>query len=396
MYLSFKNPLLNNLCLLFILFLPFSWASTSIGSIYRWIVVLVFALFILKSRSIGIPRDKKTFFLFWSLFVIHIMLTYIYKTDVANTSVYGGMILLYLVSIVFVNQDRTMISIEQINTCFLIAGIFFIILFIFGERTYEGVRESLKILGTDTDPNEFSSYFIIFIPICIELFMQKKTIIQKLFLLSLIVASVYVLLMAASRGAIFALIITLFLFAWYKKLLSPRKLIVIALLFTFVFFVFNKYLVAYIPQSNLTRMTFDSIISDGGSNREIIWNYGLTTFFKSDFVTQLFGYGPYGLARKSGGLTLHNTFFQIMIDYGYIGLFYYLAMVIIAFRYSLQINKTYSAIFIGILAISFTLSFGPSYKIVWIMMFIFLLGFDEQREGNEVYENNHNSRYGRR
>ena len=58
----------NSIFLLFILFLPVSWASLSVGSIYRLITIGLFAIFILANNfKIYIPKEKKKLFYAWSI-----------------------------------------------------------------------------------------------------------------------------------------------------------------------------------------------------------------------------------------------------------------------------------------------------------------------------------------
>ena len=111
-----------------------------------------------------------------------------------------------------------------------------------------------------------------------------------------------------------------------------------------------------------------------------MWKIGISEFFEGPLWRRVFGYGPGGLSIFGFGSTIHNSFLQVTIDYGYIGLLYYIVVLVLAVKHAIKFDKIYAACFIGIIAVSLTLSLGPSYKILWILIFMFMLQDNRKKD----------------
>ena len=98
---------------------------------------------------------------------------------------------------------------------------------------------------------------------------------------------------------------------------------------------------------------FSSIEEDGGSGRDIIFEYVILRFQKLNLIDQIFGLGFNGVMnhewfelRQGVFISAHNDFLEVLCDFGYIGSVMYLIFIINIimnirkiFKYSLNLYK---------------------------------------------------------
>lgn len=164
---------------IFVIALPFSWASFAIGSVYRAVTLLLFMLFLIESRFIVIySEEKRGLLLSWILYLGYSMATFIWAVD-GQAAITNSMslVLLSFIVVAFFSTELTFNESNIVDYCWIIAGIVCIVLYVFGDKTSVGEygsRTSMIIMGTATDPNEFASIFIV--PLSLVLFnlLNKK------------------------------------------------------------------------------------------------------------------------------------------------------------------------------------------------------------------------------
>ena len=196
----------RNLAILFVLMLPFSWVNFSLGSVYRLITFAILALYFIENKGIiAIKSNKKGLFFAWLAFCFYTIISFLWSgmEEVSKNTMFGMLILL-AISVVFfttqINEKRK----KLMDLAWIIGGCIFIILFLTGKTASVGVgsRQTLLILGTWTDPNEFASYFVVAIPLALYALFEHKNKIIKLLLLFTIIGGIYVVLTSGSRGAL--------------------------------------------------------------------------------------------------------------------------------------------------------------------------------------------------
>ena len=181
--------------------------------------------------------------------------------------------------------------------------------------------------------------------------------------------------MTASRGALLSMVVVVtFVLA---KNMSLKKAAMIVLLAVLVFFVSVLFIFPNIPSSSLERITFEALLDDGGSGRTDIWSSGIKNFFDCGLARIFFGhgYGRFGIYTSSGytELMMHNQFIQQLISYGIVGLIIYLVLIIYAEKILRNERNDYWGCFWGMIFMSSTLTMGPSYKFLWIILFMSMM-----------------------
>ena len=342
-------------------------------------------------------RDKKNVIKSWTIYCLFSCLS-VFWGDFSTLSLNTmfGMILLFGIGLTFFTTTLGGNLQRKIDYCWIIGGIIFIVLFLVG-KTAEvgwGTRQTLLILGTWTDPNEFASFFAIAIPLSVYHLFQKEKNIFKILNALVIAGGIYVVLMSGSRGALAAILISVVVEICVLVRLSPKKIIVMLICLVLVGIVVKDYLLPLIPENTIERLSLDAIMKDSGSGRKDIWEEGFTQFFEGGILRWLLGYGYGGLVIKTGlaympeTTTIHNQFFQQLICYGFLGITLYLTLLITVFREFFRNKKHYLGPLCGMLAMGMTITMGPSYKILWILIFQAGLSYlDTEIKEEQVDEN---------
>lgn len=312
-------------------------------------------------------------FIYFVFFLICIIVNLYNSASAFQYITVLGYLLSYTLSIIFfanlyrLNKldyffDRFIIF-ATIASCICIFAIFFDINFITYKPIYNffflkpnaSIFKDLLIAGFIF---ALSSLFII-LKVIHNLYSSK---LYSYLLLSL---NLLALLITNSRGAIIALILTLFyLFVKRLNLKStyPIYIIIIAFLIfcALNFEIINQYF----------------RVNQGLSNREIRWDLAFSLLNDN-----LFGYGTnsnvalienYLDFPKSSGF--HNIFLNIAVQYGVIALFFYLLIYAI-FSKSLFSKNTVSEFHSSIFLIIFFQNFVLSYNIGGLRFPSFLFGF---------------------
>ena len=367
-----KKKSYNQIFLIYILALPFSWVEIGNISLYRIIVTFISLFWILKNRLIvKIPKNK-TFYACLAYFGYCILNSFLYS----SFNIAFGMISLFLIGLIFLNVELNDEIINKIDRMWLIVGIAFILLFLFGQSVQIGewgARKSLIILGTRTDPNEFASFFVVFLPIIFSCILSEKKLIKIILLSTIIFSGSYIVLMSGSRAALISLIIALFITFILSKKISIGKSLLLGLLSAMLLILVFELIIPLIPQSTIERLSLDALVQDKGSGRTEIWSMAMNKYVDGNPIKWLLGYGYNGMEvyyYYGKTSTMHNQFIQNLVSFGIFGLILYLKLVFTSFNSMLKNNRKYIGAFVGLMFMSLTITMSPSYKILWILLFI--------------------------
>ena len=393
----------NNLPILFVLLLAFSWVNSSLGSVYRLITIIALAIYLIECKGlIVLNSNKRKFINAWVIYCGYTVISFLWSgmSGLSQNTMFGMLILLGISTVFFTSKmDNHKAFIVSVS--WLIGGCVFILLFLTGKTANVGfgTRQTLLILGTWTDPNEFASYFIVAIPLALYAFLENRNIIIRILSAFTIIGGFYVVLMSGSRGALLSCLFATVVEFSILMNASLKRIIVFALL-TFVgYFVLINYIIPMIPQGTLNRLTLEALLTDSGSGRSQIWERGLSQFFQGNLFNIIFGYGYGGLTVITGlsyipaTTTMHNQFLQQLTCYGIVGLILYLLLLYRVFEEFRNNKRPYVGPLLGIMLMGMTLTMGPSYKILWILLFHAGLSTVVEENNNEELENNSNSRY---
>lgn len=387
---------INALFLLFIIALPFSWANIGSMSIYRLVTIIVFLIWLVNKRfilPIPVENDRRKLFFAWISYVAYSILAIVLYPSSVN--VVFGMILLLMISFIFFSSSVNETLLKYIDYMWLAAAVLCIVLFFTGRsmlvmEEWE-TRETLVILGTKTDANEFTSLFVVSLPVAMHHFLNEKGIIKKIICFIVLVAGLYVVLMGGSRGALISLVVALVITVCSTKKISPRIIVMVLLIGMLMIVIIPKYVLPHIPQETLARLSLEALQSDGGSGRSQIWVNALHKFGERNPLNWIFGCGYGGLTASYLAVdtsTMHNQYLQQLVSYGILGTVLYLRLIYLAFMQVLKRHRRYLGAFIGIMVMAMTLTFGPSYKILWIMLF--MAGISNEGEGGYRYDSCNN------
>lgn len=358
---------------IFVVALPFSWASSAIGSIYRAVTLLLFVLFLVESKFvIGFSADNKSLFLSWILYIGYAIATMFWAVnrDAAITNSMS-LILLGFIVIVFFSTKLSKEEENVVDLCWIVAGLICIILYVFGDRTAVGEygsRTSMIIMGTATDPNEFASVFIVPLSLLLLNILNKKG--PWTLQIVIMVAALYCVLMSGSRGALIATAIAMLITLIHSGKVNIKTLLIIVVAGSFVLFISFQYILPLIPDDVLTRMSLEALLKDGGSGRGDLWTDAIRKIWDGSIFRMLFGYGQYGLTVGTKGVsqTMHNQFIQQLSNYGIIGLLLYMILIYKSYK-SIRMNcPRYKGAFVGMMVMSFTITMSVAYKILWILL----------------------------
>lgn len=388
------NQISNTAPLLFILFLPLSWAASPIGSVYRWVILGLFIFHIVRNGTIlRIDRTALHVFLAMSCLSAYMILNVTWGKSLGESVRNAmGFLLMYLVSIVFSSYHYGQTRLRRkLDRCWIVVGIICSILFLFGDRAKigeYGSRTSLRILGTNTDPNEFAGMFSVIVAINIYYILNSKGR-ERFVNVVAVVVELYVVLLSGSRGAMlacaFSIGASVLLFIQKK----PGKIFLFVIGAILVLGLFSRFLIPHIPLDIIKRMSIHTLFADGGGGRSTIWGNALRDLFSGNPLRILFGYGANGLivnGERGATATMHNYYLQLLTNFGIVGLCIYMFLLgSVACRFW-RINRKYVPGLLAMAVLALTLTTSPNYKPMWILMMTALIPQDnliERKKGRE-------------
>lgn len=178
-----------------------------------------------------------------------------------------------------------------------------------------------------TDPNYLSCIIGMGVISAMIILLKENrySLISKSYFILVIVLSLLVQIMLASRGGLLCVLASLLILITLSNVKIQYKIFSAIILLAFLIWSYlNNYfeLLAY-------RIANDS----GGSGRLDIWTNKLTEFYNlKNPLKWLFGIGydsAYGLASKSSGIGFHNDFIAVLCGYGLLGLIVLIYMMIV-------------------------------------------------------------------
>lgn len=383
----------NKFCepLLLVLFLPLSWAASFAGSIYRWIILLLFGYMLVKQKfKIKIDWSSKPLFFLFLFFLIYISLSLLWGKNLSEgfTSIFS-FILILMVAIIFSSYDYDGIDLyEKLDKAWILVGIVSGILFIFGDRAQigeYGSRASLRILGTNTDPNEFAGLFVISSSVCMYHIINSNGLKKYISILAIILG-IYSILLSGSRGAMISCAISIFMTVLFCTNISIKKILSFLMLSIILIIFFVEFVIPLVPIDVIERLGFSAILKDGGSGRAILWRSGIEQYFSGNIFRIIFGYGSNGLlvtGERGITATMHNYYLQVLTNFGMIGITLYLSILWNIIKRFWRYNRKYASSLLAMMILSITLTTTPNYKPLWILMMMAFIPIKALADKNE-------------
>lgn len=226
-----------------------------------------------------------------------------------------------------------------------------------------------RLTAFGQDQNTLAFLLCIGFTIILDFIRKNNRSLQKYISIGMLFVFVIVILSTGSRTG---LILTFLVFSLYLISIGSIKnfLLMITLVIVLAPLVYN-----YIPESIWERFlqTNDLVESGNFSERGDIWSAGLLAFKDENF---LFGVGYSNFSTMLHNhfgwqMASHNTYLSYLVDFGYIGLFFFLYILFIMCKIVMKIYKQHKDIYIfayliPFLVVMFVLE--TEYK-RWIFMF---------------------------
>lgn len=212
----------------------------------------------------------------------------------------------------------------------------------FKVRYYEltDSRLTIQLLnGPKIDPNYLAAYMVAPVFLCILVFYNEKKTIKKIMYLLYDFLLIIGVFLTGSRGALLSILCgAFFVFIFIiKRNVKPKNIV----FFSVIIIVGIMLIVNYIPEETFQRVFINSYVNDGSNIRRIqLWENAINLIEKNPII----GYGVQSsssISRKVAGIIepAHNTFLDIWLQLGIVGIASVISYVIIALRDSNPILK---------------------------------------------------------
>lgn len=388
--LSYRSEDINKvLCMICIVALPAAWMSALVGSVYRTLTILLIAIYIVCNRGkVYLTKSNISLELAWTIYMAYCFASAFWGKNI-NSSISNSisMLLIYCIMLLFSSQEFDKQIRKKVNFCWLIAGQVGALLFLLGERADVGMytsRTSLMIAGTATDPNEFSSIFIISIALSIYyLLSNKEKVWMKLFCIVSSIMQIYAVFLCGSRGALISIVVTVIIAVFLNIKPSIKTILFMIVSIVIIYIVLLKYIIPLIPEDIIARLSLQALVEDQGSGRMQLWFEALDKIWNGPIWRLLLGYGHGGLVVKviGGTSTMHNQLLQQLANYGMIGLILFLWLLWTTFQSIRSKNYIFIPAFWGMMIMSMTITMGTQCKPYWVLL---LMGFCGDNEIEKV------------
>lgn len=281
--------------------------------------------------------------IWWALFVAWAAVTVLWalewKPAISRLPTAVSLLSLYLVVL------STNISRKELRTIslFVVAGacpaaVYTIFLFYGGAGYHGTTRASLMAGGKAADPNYFAASLLLPLSLAVHGFLTPRSRLARLGWLVAAATLVFGILVTMSRGSLVAVAVMI-LFYMYTHQVSRRMTIPLVAIFVALAFV--------LPGAFFTRL--QNAADDGGSGRTVIWEGGLVAFEHYALLGAGLNNFPYAYREHIGSAPLlegkqsatpaHNSYLEIAVDTGVVGLALMLAAIVGQLRAASRCRK---------------------------------------------------------
>ena len=223
--------------------------------------------------------------------------------------------------------------------------IFFVVFFLIGVE----LMTSELMHTTSVEEGSNSVYYVLPVLPCMMFFFQNKKFSIMLLVCLLIFFSI-----KRSAFLIIAVSIVCLMFCSYKGIININKYIMNLMVLTVIFIILFANIGAKYFDAIVER--FVGIAEDGGSHRDLIFEYAFGLIHQFDITHLLLGSGPrYFWACSQNISAAHNDFLEIVLSCGLVGLgiFFIIHVRIIKLLSYYVRQKSQIAISLGISYITF-------------------------------------------
>ena len=226
-------------------------------------------------------------------------------------------------------------------------------------------RTTLSMFGQECDPNYYVGFFIFPITVTMKKIYTSR---YRLFYIVIAFLAVYAIFLSGSRGGLLAILVTIIAFAviYPKKSMNKFLILVCMLLSVLILWFAIK---PFLSETVIDRMSVEAVVETGGTHRTEIWK-SMIDKIKNSSWEFIFGRGigslhPMLVAGKVQLVVAHNHLIQVLYDQGIVGVIAFLILVVCCILRCIKKRECVAIAFLGMLALSISLSFNPSIKSFW-------------------------------
>ena len=354
-----------------ILLLPISTLIQGLPflSLINKIIIAILTIFL----GLGILKDflehKKIIILLLFLtisFVISILLCNNFNFNINNLFFYPmfGMFCIYLINSAE-EFKKTIIKNKKEELFIVIIWSIIVTISFFFEDSYNIAWGDSKYFVSFSEgvSHRFASSccFILMLVLCL-LYQNKEGIKSKLKLYLMSVLPTICVLLSGAR--IYLIVALLVLFAGYYLECTNKKFFWITVV-PLSIILFIAIMISPMGTKIIATATDKeavNLLAGITSGRSVFWKYDLDAFFDLNFINQLVGNGVsfvfnVNMEKLNNPIYAHNDYINVLLTYGYFGLFQYLIFIYLVVKKFYKTNKVYIIPSICVFLIYFTTAF---------------------------------------
>lgn len=305
----------------------------------------------------------KTFLLVASLFLLYTFLVTRLNGSMESDFIYLVMTFTLLLGFVSPSRTLSLLFWSFVLSSFLLSFQAFLL-------KDELIDMSFGSLGKIrwTDPNYMSLIIDFGILLSFYLFLVYKSIFKRVIIICLLLLQFYIMLLLGSRGGIIICFVSV-LFLFRKDFLTA-KFLYYAVGISVVLFIFyyNGLL-----ETIIYRFQENSL--DTAAGRTVIWSRILDNISQRNFFSLLFGTGStsswYVYSVVYALRSPHNNYLEFFFDYGFIGLSFFLGMIIYIFYNSKNVLSQAVIVFILLSGVALS-PFNYEFSWLFLLFSIFI------------------------
>lgn len=251
---------------------------------------------------------------------------------------------------------------------------------VFSSEGVDAMRVSFSFFGVMQDPNYLCFFFMMPVAFLSSVILDSNSgLIKKLVCGILLLYLLYGIMRTGSRGGLIGVAVAIAAYLCTFQRQKGKTILLIIIVTIMAVFLYDR-LLSMLPQAVMSRFTVENVLSNGGSNRFIIWKDYFTKI-SSDPSILLFGYGNGG-GPYYFGYAAHNHLIETLFEYGLVGITLS-GLLYRSILKSARINENwtaYSAMW-GTLALALTLSVGKILYFWLAVIFSNIISKDYQSGG---------------
>ena len=347
---------------LYLISLPFTVVSTPFGSVLRLVTVPVVAILALRTLMGKTTITFNYIHFFYMIYIVYTIFGLIFLHDEMAVTVTRDMVTIAMTMLLITVRTYNEREKDFMETVWLLVGLFCIFICLTSTEVlseYES-RVVIRVFGYQEDQNQFCAYLIMPTLVCLRRFIEKRRFYPIYLIIT--VLAMYAVLKTGSRGGLIGILAGMIMYILFGiKSMRTRILIIIVAIFMAVIVVTVVF--PLLPADVQNRYSMETIIADRGTGRLEVWDYLLNyTTEKTERIIHGTGiFSTYGILENSTlGFSVgvaHNTFIQIFVDQGIIGLVLFLFVVVACAIRNIKTQPLYFCAFMSVMVFSLSLTF---------------------------------------